>query len=324
MFQTEINLALQSIGSAPVTWLLTGVTLLGYLPAYVVALLALVFGVRLRPGMALVGALLLTGLATDTAKNAVAYPRPDEVDPRVARTAAALPLPLEGPGGGRSFWEPPRPEAIAAVRARASGNYGFPSGHVAAATAFLLTAAWLFRSRRLVAFAVAWVPLMAVSRLYLGRHFLADVCGGLAIGLVATGASILLFRPLAGDRPGWPGARALRPLRAAAFALVAAVPFAPVLNPRYVGGLVGLSLALAAIGRAGPPPDGGTRGQKAGRVLLGVALCAAAFFGAEGLFLSVGASAASAAVVSGAATTLAALAGTVSAARRLGLYAPRP
>jgi membrane-associated phospholipid phosphatase len=280
--------------------------------------------VRLRPAVAVVGAMLLTGLATDAAKNAVAFPRPDEVDPRVAMTADARPLPLSAPGGGRSFWALPQPEAIEAVRRRASGNYGFPSGHVSATTAFLLSAAWFFRSRRALAFAAAWVPLMALSRLYLGRHFLADVLGGLAIGALSAAASVWLFRPLGPRRQAWPDRQALRPMGLLGLLAVAALPFVPVLDPRYSGGLAGLALACAAIGRSGAPGDGGTRRQKIGRLGLSVSLLAGVFVGAESLLASLAAPAAIAAVVSGAASMAAALAGTVAVGRGIGLFDPRP
>jgi membrane-associated phospholipid phosphatase len=324
LFQTETNLAIQALASPPLTWLMSAVTLLGYLPAYAVAALTLAFAVRLRPALAVVGAMLLTGLLTDAAKNAIAFPRPDEVDPRVAMTADARPLPLSAPGGGRSFWALPQPEAIEAVRRRASGNYGFPSGHVAAAAAFLVSTAWFFRSRRTLAFSAAWVPLMALSRLYLGRHFLADVCGGLALGLVSAAASVLLFRPLGPEGTGWPERRALRPVFVLALAAVVFAPFAPELDPHYPGGLAGIALACAALGRAGPPADGGRTRQKIGRIALAVLLLAAAFLGAEALFVALGAPAAVAAVVSGAASVTAAFAGTVAVGRRIGLFDPRP
>jgi len=48
-------------------------------------------------------------------------------------------------------------QALAKTLTRAAGNYGFPSGHVGAAAAFFLAAAWFFRSRGLLAFAAAWV-----------------------------------------------------------------------------------------------------------------------------------------------------------------------
>ena len=89
MFQTEPILWLQSLGSPPLTWLLYAVTLLGYTPVYVALLLVLAFAVRLRPSLAVLGGVLLSGILTEGFKDAVAYPRPDEVDDRIASTFAA-------------------------------------------------------------------------------------------------------------------------------------------------------------------------------------------------------------------------------------------
>ena len=63
-------------------------------------------------------------------------------------------------------------------------SYGFPSGHVSATTTFIVGLGLLLHwSRRSWALAIAWIAAMALSRMYLGRHFLGDVIGGVAIGL---------------------------------------------------------------------------------------------------------------------------------------------
>jgi membrane-associated phospholipid phosphatase len=324
MFQTEPILWLQSLGSPPLTWLLYAVTLLGYVPVYVVLLLVLAFAVRLRPSLAVLGALLLTGILTEGFKDAVAYPRPDEVDGRVAATFATNPVVLHAHGGATGFWSRPQPEAIEAVRRRATGNYGFPSGHVAGATTFLLCTALFFRSCRVLAFAGAWVPLMALSRLYLGRHFLADVLGGLAIGLVAAGLALLLFRGIdeelvrRRDRRAW---RALVPVSLLSLALLVLAPYQPLLPPEYVGALAGLVVSYALLLVTGLPLDAGSRRQRALRVAVGALVFLAGFAAREALRDIVGRHGAR--TVRLAATLLVAtatLAGSVALCRRLGLY----
>jgi membrane-associated phospholipid phosphatase len=323
LFQTEINIALQSASSPPLTWLLSGVTYLGFMPAYVILLVTLAFALRLRPSLAVVGGVLLTGLVTEAAKDSVAFPRPDEVDSRGVAIWAARPLALVERGGATSFWGLPDPAAVEAVRQRATGNYGFPSGHVSAAASFLLCSAWFFRSRRVLAFALAWVPLMALSRVYLGRHFLADVLGGFAIGLFVSALSIVLFRALEPVDPAWPERRAMRPLWLLCLALVAATPFVPVLDARYVGALVGLAFSYALVRATGAPPDGGSTRQRALRILVGLSLFAATFLATEGLVRLCGRGRA-AAMLATAIVTTATLAGTVAAGRRLRLYDPAP
>lgn len=319
MFQTEINIALQSAGSPPLTWLLSGVTYLGYMPVYVILLVTLAFALRLRPSLAVLGGVLLTGLVTEAAKDAVAFPRPDEVDSRVVASWAARPLALVERGGATSFWGLPDPAAVEAVRRRATGNYGFPSGHVSAATSFFLCTAWFYRSRRALAFALAWVPLMSLSRLYLGRHFLADVVGGLGIGLVVSAMSFVFFRALDPVGVPWPDRRAMRPLWSVSLVLLAATPFVPVLQARYVGALVGLALSYALVLGTGAPPDGGSRRQRVLRILVGLALFTATFLATDGLVRLSGRGRV-AAMLATAIVTTATLAGTVAAGRRLRLY----
>jgi len=72
VFQTDINLWLQTFSWPPIGWLFTGVTLLGYTPVYVALLLVLAFAFRLRPSLAVLGGVLLAGLLTEAAKDTVA------------------------------------------------------------------------------------------------------------------------------------------------------------------------------------------------------------------------------------------------------------
>jgi undecaprenyl-diphosphatase len=71
-------------------------------------------------------------------------------------------------------------------------GYGFPSGHVTGATLFygvvaaMLVArinAWCWRMMIVLA-AITMVALVALSRLYLGVHFLSDVLAAVAVGIV--------------------------------------------------------------------------------------------------------------------------------------------
>ncbi len=71
-------------------------------------------------------------------------------------------------------------------------SYGFPSGHTMGATLFyglLALFAWKNvpnRSARLacVAGACIWIVLIGLTRIYLGAHYLTDVLGALAAGLL--------------------------------------------------------------------------------------------------------------------------------------------
>jgi len=89
---------------------------------------------------------------------------------------------------------PPRPVCQTTGAAVASS---FPSGHAAAATVFTVTA---WRSESLPVAAVAPLALaVAVSRVYLGTHYLSDTVAGIAIGIGAvavTGALLTRWEPL--------------------------------------------------------------------------------------------------------------------------------
>ena len=83
----------------------------------------------------------------------------------------------------------PRPPAQLVV-----SDFGsFPSGHVANAATITVLLLLLLRRRWLVAVAVAWTALMAVSRTYLNAHWLSDTFAGAALGTsVAVGAVLLI------------------------------------------------------------------------------------------------------------------------------------
>ncbi len=331
MFQVEPVLWLQSFASTPLTAFFWAVTLLGYLPVYAALLLTLAFAFRLRPSLGVLGGVLVAGLLSEGLKDAVAYPRPDEIDARVKKTVVATPIELAERGGARSFWATPQSHAIAAVRRRAAGNYGFPSGHVSAATSFLLCAAFFFRSRRPALLAAAWVPLMALSRMYLGRHFLADVLGGFAIGLVASGLAVLLFRAFDEELFGRTDRRArsailpatlvsLLPATLVSLLLVLITPHQPLLDPVYVGALAGLVLSYGFLLVTGLPRDAGTKRQRLLRVAVATLVFLAGITAMGALTELLGRPSRLTPLVASTIASGATFAGTVWLSRRLGLY----
>lgn len=272
MFQAEPILWLQSFESPAIAWLLGTVSLLGYTPVYIALIIILAFGVRLRPGLAVLVALLLAGITTGSLKQGVAFPRPSDIDARVVAPMAGTTGPVFEHGSGTGFWDPPDPAAVAAFRRQPGGSRGFPSGHVSGAAAFFLALALFYRSRRVLFFAAGWIPLMAISRMYLGRHFLADVLAGLAIGVAACGIAVLLLRRLPSETPPDGSATGLLPIALVALALLIPTPFVAVLDGENVGRLCGLVAAYALILGRGMPADGGTIGQRTKRVLTAASL----------------------------------------------------
>lgn len=74
----------------------------------------------------------------------------------------------------------------------------FPSGHVANAATLTVLLVLLLRRRWLIAVAVIWPAVMAVSRTYLNVHWLSDTLAGAALGTglaVCTVAAATWARP---------------------------------------------------------------------------------------------------------------------------------
>ncbi len=90
----------------------------------------------------------------------------------------------------KDFFERARPELAEALR-HASG-YSFPSGHAMGSTfvfgalaylAFRIFRTWRWRAAA-SAFALTMIVAIAVSRIYLGVHWISDIGGGIAAGAI--------------------------------------------------------------------------------------------------------------------------------------------
>ncbi len=145
-----------------------------------------------------------------------------------------------------------------------------PSGHVAAATAFFLALALFFRSRAVLALSVVWILLMGLSRMYLGRHFIADVLGGVAVGIVAVSVAAFLVRPLTREDSTSPGVSTLSRWTVWVVLLVVLAPFVDLLDRENVGRQLGLLASYALLLRIGMPSDHGAAWKRSARVLLAV------------------------------------------------------
>lgn len=310
MFQVDPNLLLQSFASPFLTWLMLGVSELGHTWFYVVLIVVLGFGVRLRPTLGMMLALLLAGVATHAAKSGFELPRPSDVDARVLYKLEA-PRALVADGAAPSFLALPMPEARAALRATADPDYGFISGHTSAATAMCVAVLLFFGLRRRAAWIalLAWPLLMGLSRMYLGRHFLADVTGGLVVGVAAAWLAYWLLPKRWG-------------LLAAGVGLLCVLaPFTPLLHPAGLGQLAGLAIVLGVLARRGYPPDDGRAWQRAARVALLCAFYLAIDAITGRLGEAAGWSEASPAWVPVVAVATATMfLGAIAASRRLGLY----
>jgi membrane-associated phospholipid phosphatase len=179
MFEVHPIVWLQSWASPTLTAVMNGISLLGYTRAYVAISALLAFGFGMRVAVPLLVLISLNAAFTDVAKVAAAMPRPD-ADSRV--------LALSMYAASLRHREADTPTQV-------EDSHGFPSGHVSAATTFAVGLAMLVGGkRRRWVFAVVWIAAMALSRMYLGRHFLGDVIGGVGVGLITVVLALLILR----------------------------------------------------------------------------------------------------------------------------------
>lgn len=243
MFQVEPILWLQDLGGDPWRTAMAVVSALGRSGAYAAVLLVLAFVVRLRPALTLVFLLLCTGIAVDLLKEGFALPRPEHVDGRVGDAGAAVVT----RGGAHDPWTALPPRTVATTRAAGTPDRGFPSGHVASATAFAFGLWALFPWRGAGWFAAIWIPVMALSRMTLGKHFAADVLAGFAIGLGFAWLGVGLARRLEAAPPRPSVATAVLVGVATTALLGASVGVGN--TPRLLGSLAGAAVAAAVLGR---------------------------------------------------------------------------
>jgi membrane-associated phospholipid phosphatase len=171
MFDTYWNAALQRLRSPAVDAFFQVVTDVGYGTALVLVLIILHWSWDKRKAFGLLQLVIWSGLLNHLLKEWFQMPRPFQVDPLHAEVLdkhirGALVDPLLRP----VWWIPART------------TYGFPSGHSQMAVVFWGALALHARQRGATIAAVALIVLTALSRLYLGVHFLGDVLAGLAIG----------------------------------------------------------------------------------------------------------------------------------------------
>jgi len=288
MFQTELILYLQSLASDGLTGFMNSVTSLGDDKILAVILLFIIFGISFRKGMLLFQIFMWTLLITGGAKEIFDLPRPPFVNANIHNLQHdEVSLSPFTSAGSETFFGAIDPQVVTAFRHQGSENLGFPSGHVSSVVALWGGIALLFKKRIFYWVAPVLIILVALSRMYLGRHFLGDVLGGIAVGVTVLAIAYFIF-----DRWDFAcklferanlGFTAQLP-NVLIYAFLLVIPlFLGILSPSVLGKgagyLVGANSALVLIVLRGFPDEVYNLLKRAARLVLGFVL----YFGAYGL-----------------------------------------
>lgn len=72
------------------------------------------------------------------------------------------------------------------------GSFSFPSGHSADAILLGLVILYFFDTKSIRVFAIFWMILIPLTRIYLGVHYFSDVLGSICIALISHNAVMQL------------------------------------------------------------------------------------------------------------------------------------
>jgi len=280
MFQTEIIIFIQSFSSDVLTFFFKFWTTLGY-PSFISALLiTILFGIKFREGFILTHAVLWTAIITTLFKNLFALPRPANVDTNVKLLGKNYPNPAPFENmGARSFFKKLPSEVVEAFRASPFDSWGFPSGHTSSTASTWGLLAMMFKKKWLGYTALVMIVFIPLSRMYLGRHFLADILGGYLIGWIMVAVFFgLVFRNdriihlflVPSSHIKWNTKITILLIYLILLpVLLLLLPYSPTDS---IATLWGLNLGFLLIWRRGIPEDGGSILQRIARVLIAYSL----------------------------------------------------
>ena len=293
MFQTEIIRFFQSFESPLLNLFFKAINSVGYDYFYIPLLLIIIFGISFRKGFYLFHVSLWTVFAAIFLKEYFALPRPCDVDLHVKLINRNCQNSAKFDSmGARHFLGRLPDDVVTYFRNIKDYSYGFPSGHVSLTTALWVSIYQLFQQLWVKALAIALIVLMPITRMYLGKHFLADVLGGLLVGVFFM--LLFYYTVYKSDSMKDTFSRGVKffPFSPKALILLAYFFIIPliiywILPQKYgvfPGTLFGINVGFILLTVKGIPLDGGTPFQKTIRVFIALFV----FFGTNLLLKKLG------------------------------------
>jgi len=263
MFNPALNAALQQFQSLGLDLFFHVVTAFGYAVVVIASLSALYWVWDKNKSFGLIELCVFSGLIEHLLKEILQMPRPFQVDPQHVRV---LDFFMRWPMGHSGVhWTIP-----------AEPSHSFPSGHAQVAVCLYGGLALHLRKREVTISAVVLIAAVALSRVYLGVHFLGDVLGGLLIGCILLGLYAMILR--LGNRTNQ------FPSRALIVSLMLALPVALFLcrpdglSAQRVSFLLGIAAGYLADERFLELSRGGTPTQRTARIAIGLTILAGAYW----------------------------------------------
>ena len=276
MFQTEPILFLQSFSTDVLDTFFKLVTSLGYEWFLTAFLIAFMFGISYRKGYFLIQIALWNGIIIGCLKETFGLPRPANVDSRVQLLGKDYPNPTSLRAmGAKHFWGALPQQSIDHLRNTRFDDFGFPSGHTSGAVTVWGTLLLFFKNTWVRLICGTLILLIPLSRMYLGRHFLADVLGGYAAGILLLACMYLfvykngsiqnvIFREK--NDVSFDSRKLLFILYSCFLPLL--VLFIPNVEPQRIASLLGINIGYLFVWKKGIPDDNASVYKRILRILI--------------------------------------------------------
>lgn len=275
MFQTEINIFIQSFATEALNEFFKFITYVSGETSAITITVIIMFGISFRTGFLLMHVGMYSAGVNEILKEVFTLPKPLDVDAnvRILGKNKTNKTPLISMGA-KHFWAWLPQQTIDYFKVHNLGSFGFPSGHATRAISFWGMIFMLYKKVWVRVISVLFIILMPLARIYFGKHFLADVLGSFAVSIVLIGLFYgLIFKNKSVmrfmfDEKGFK----VNPQTFLLLIYLFLFPFILVFNPKIacviLGPLLGINAAYLVLRFQGLPNDTGTFRDRMARVLV--------------------------------------------------------